>query len=215
MQIALVCGAAGVISLAGHVTAGPFGTGTGGANITRVEEDWQITTGTPDPNLNAPQVTMTMSPYSGVAGYHAVFEINSQTQPNYSAGGLQLQSWYGSNCWGSVSPGNPAVMQTQNEVVSFTMSMEVGSNNLTFGVSNGSSQTWGSFGTGQSLTQTVSFDGNNLNFYDPTSSLSNSYVGFGCNRVQQVVRTAVRYYSNGVLQSTDTTQQILWQYSGE
>jgi hypothetical protein len=95
------------------------------------------------------------------------------------------------------------------------MSMQVQGSTLTFGVSNGNSQTWGSFGNGQSMTLSVPFNRTNLNYYDPSTSLSNSYVGFGSNRVQQVVRTAVRYYSSGDLIATDSTQQVLWQYSGQ
>ena len=129
---------------------------------------------------------------------------------------MQLQRWWGcENFADVVAPGNSGVLQTQGEVISFTMSMEVQASTLTFGISNGSSQTWGSFGDGQSMTLSVQFDGNNLNSYDSSQSLSNSYVGAGSNRVQQVIRTAVRYYSNGVLTNTDTTQQVLWQYTGQ
>lgn len=208
-RTAIVCGALGIVFLATQVSA------DNPQNITRVEEDWRITFGTPDPNLNAPQVTMTMSPYAGVSGHHAVFEINAQTQPDYAAGGLQLQRWYGTNFADFVSPGNPAVMQTANEVVTFTMSMQMQGSTLTFGVSNGNSQTWGSFGNGQSLNLSVGFDGTNLNSYDPQTSLSNSRVGFGSNRIQQAVRTQVRYYANSTLVATDSTQQILGQYTGQ
>jgi hypothetical protein len=215
MQTAIVCAALGVVFLATHVSADNQQSNNQ-PNITRVEEDWQITVGTPDPNLNAPQVTMVMTPYSSAIGHHAVFEINSQTQPNYTAGGLQLQRWFGcENFADVVSPGNRAVMQTANEVVTFTMSMEVQGSTLTFGVSNGNSQTWGAFGNGGSMNLSVAFDGTNLNSYDSSASLGNSYVGFGSNRVQQVVRTAVRSYSNDTLVSTDSTQQILWQYNGQ
>jgi hypothetical protein len=107
-------------------------------------------------------------------------------------------------------------MQTPGEVVSFTMSMQVQGSTLTFGISNGNSQTWGQFGNGQSMTLSFPFDGTNLNSYDSSQSLANSYVGAGCNRVQQIVRTAVRSYAgDGTLLNTDTTQQVLWQYTGQ
>jgi hypothetical protein len=216
IQTVIACGALGVCLVAAHVSADNQLNSGPQQNITRVEEDWQITVGTPDPDLNAPQVTMVMSPYSSAIGHHAVFDINSQTQPDYSPGGMQLQRWFGQENFADVvSPGNRAVMQTPNEVVSFTMSMEVQGSTLTFGVSNGQSQTWGAFGNGQSMALSVGFDGTNLNYYDPSTSLSNSYVGFGSNRVQQVVRTAVRYYSSGTLVATDSTQQVLWQYTGQ
>jgi hypothetical protein len=129
---------------------------------------------------------------------------------------MQLQRWFGQENFADVvSPGNPALLQTPGEVVTFTMSMEVQGSTLNFGVSNGNSQTWGSFGNGQSMNLSVAFDGTNLNSYDSTQSLANSYVGAGSNRVQQVVRTAVRYYSNGTLVNTDSTQQVLWQYTGQ
>jgi len=216
IQTVIACGALGVCLVAAHVSADNQLNNGPQQNITRVEEDWQITVGTPDPDLNAPQITMVMSPFSTATDQHAVFEINSQTQPNYSPGGLQLQRWFGQENFADVAgPGNPAVMQTPNEVVTFTMSMQVQGSTLTFGVSNGNSQTWGSFGNGQSITLSVPFNGTNLNYYDPSTSLSNSYVGFGSNRVQQVVRTAVRYYSDSTLIATDSTQQVLWQYSGQ
>lgn len=212
-RLAVVGGALGVVALAAYAPASPLTNGQS-LPVTRVEEDWQITVGTPDPNLNLPQITMVMTPYAGVSGHHAVFEVNSQTQPDYAPGGYQLQRWYGcENFADVVSNGNTAVMQTPNEVVSFTLSMEVQGSTLTFGVSNGDSQTFGQFGNGQSLSLSVGFDGTNLNTYDSSQSLANSYVGAGSNRVQQLVRTAVRYYSNGTLLSTDSTQQVLWQYS--
>ncbi|HEV8002928.1 MAG TPA: hypothetical protein VGP63_23790 [Planctomycetaceae bacterium] len=216
MCTAVVCAALGVICLAAHVSADNQQGLNPTQPITRVEEDWKITIGTPDPDLNAPQITMVMSPYTSAIGHHAVFEVNSQTQPDYVAGGLQLQRWFGQeNFEDVVGPGDIGVLQTPNEVVTFTMSMEVQGSTLSFGVSNGNSQTWGQFGNGNSMNLSVAFDRTNLNTYDPQASLAYSYVGFGSNRVQQVVRTAVRYYSNGTLLNTDTTQPVLWQYSGQ
>src|SRR4051794_29185439 len=76
---------------------GPGAMAGGGQPITRVEEDWRIEFGSPDPETNAPQVIMTISPWANLDGPHAVFEVNHKTQPNYSAGGLQLQRWNGDN----------------------------------------------------------------------------------------------------------------------
>ncbi len=182
--------------------------------ITRVEEDWQITFGTPDPDLNAPQITMTMSPWTSLDGRHAVFEINSQTEPSYAAGGMQLQHWFGNTCLDYKSSQKQGVLNVANDVMTFTMYVAVQNSTITFGVTNGNSQTWGTFGSGESLLVSDSYDGTDLNLYDPNGSLANSYVGFGANRIQQAVRTAIRYYSNNTLIGTDTTQRVLWQYTG-
>lgn len=187
----------------------------GSQPITRVEEDWQITFGSPDPNLNVPQVTMTMSPFTSLTGPHAVFEINQCTQPGYQPGGLQLQRWWGDSCQDFTNSQNQNVLQLNNDVLTFTMSVQVQNGTLTFGVSNANSQTWGTSGSGQAMTLSTSYGSSDLSLYDPNASLANSYVGFGSNRVQQAVRTQIRYYSNGTLIGTDSTQSVPWQYIGQ
>jgi hypothetical protein len=195
-----------------------FGLGVGvradnGQSITRVEEDWRIEFGTPDADLNAPQVTMTMSPSGGVNGHHAEFEINHRTQPDYSAGGLQLQRWWADTCLDMKTSHKQGILTAPNDVATFTLSMQAQSGTLTFGVSNGNSQTWGTFGNSGWLSLSTPWEGSDLSSYDPNTSLTNSYVGFGSNRVQRVLRTQVRCYSNSTLISTDSTQQVIYQYT--
>jgi hypothetical protein len=193
---------------------GPGAMAGGGQPITRVEEDWRIEFGTPDPDTNAPQVIMTISPWATLDGPHAVFEVNHKTQPNYSAGGLQLQRWNGEDVVEYKSSHKGNVLSDDNEVTTFTMSMEVQNGSLAFGVSNGNSQTWGTFGHNGYLSLSTSYDGSDLGSYNPDASLTNSRVGFASYRVHRVVRTQVRYFSNNTLISTDSTQHVIHQYDG-
>ena len=61
----------------------------------RIEEDWEVEIGTPEPAGNAPQIINVFSPRQSLSGAYAVFEVNHSTQPTYSAGGMQLQCWVG------------------------------------------------------------------------------------------------------------------------
>lgn len=185
-----------------------------GQPITRIEEDWKITFGVPDPDLNAPQVSMTMAPSADLNAEYVVFSVNHRTQPDYIAGGLQLQRFFGENCLDYNSSQKKNLMQVSNDVVTFTMSMQVQNGSLTYAVSNGNSQTWGTFGSNGDLALSMSYGASDLSAYDSTTSLNNSQVNFAPNRVQQVARTQVRYYSNGTLVSTDNTQQVTYQYTG-
>ncbi|MBI2480844.1 MAG: hypothetical protein HYV60_20120 [Planctomycetia bacterium] len=58
--------------------------------VVRIEEDWELVVASPDSNSTAPQVSCTISPLSHVDSIHAAFELNHQSQPEFSAGGLQL-----------------------------------------------------------------------------------------------------------------------------
>ncbi len=186
-----------------------------GQPVTRIEEDWKIQFGVPDPDLDAPQVTLTISPAGSLDGPHAVFEVNHRTQPEYTAGGLQLQTWVGDSVLDCKSSHKTNVLSVTNDVATFTLSMQAQSGSVTFGVSNGNSTTWGQFGTSGWLSLSAPYSASDFSSYDSTTSLNNaySYVGFGSNRVLQVVRTAVRYYSNGVLVNNDTTQHVIYQYT--
>jgi hypothetical protein len=183
-----------------------------GQPITRIEEDWKIEFGSPDPDTNAPQVIMTIPPSATLAGPHAIFEVNHRTQPNYSAGGLQLQRWNGDEMVEYKSSHKVNVLAADNDLARFTMSMEVQNGALTFGVSNGSSGTWGTFGNNGHLSASTSCDLSNLASYDPDASLANSRVGFASYRVQKVTRTQVRHYSGSVLISTDSTEHVIHHY---
>src|SRR5689334_22537223 len=63
------------------------------ADVVRVEEDWVLVVGQPDPNLDAPQVSCGISPLGDFDSAYVVFNLNHRSQPVYVPGGLQLQVW--------------------------------------------------------------------------------------------------------------------------
>ena len=70
--------------------------------------------------------------------------------------------------------------------------MSVSEGTLTYEVTNGSSTTWGTFGTGE-LTVSVPTNLPNLQGYNVNYSANSSGVGFGSNRVSSLVLKRVRF----------------------
>lgn len=175
-------------------------------DIVRVEEDWELVVNQPDSDLNGPQVTCVISPLT-VADAYCAFDINYHTQPDYSAGGLQVHIW---------DPQSPivtgdlpvtGVMRQAGETVTWTQAMSLSQGSLSFAVLNGQSATWGSFDS-DDQNISVSTTAQNLNGYDPNESLENSGVSFASNLVTSLTLKAVRWYAaDGTLLGQITTPQ--------
>lgn len=205
----------GLVGLAVLVSGrGLRADGNSGPDVFKIEEDWQLIVGDPSPNDNGPQVTCTISPLDMGTAYCA-FDINYHTQPDYSAGGLQIHTWDPVDPIEYSNSIHDGVMETSGETVTWTMRMKVVDNQLEFRVKNGQSQTWGQFGwqsadnaghLSLSLPTTLS----NLNGYSSDVSLNNSGVCFASNFVGSLTLVAVRWYdANGNLIKENTTPQAV------
>lgn len=195
--------AVAALVLAGHAV------GVEGPNIVRVEEDWVVEFGVPDPDNNAPQVTTVMSPVGGTDGVYMVFDLNHQSLPEYDAGGMQLQVWNGEEPLTFGGFPNANVLSMENDVATFTSRLEVANGKMWFEVVNGSSQTWGSFGGGGHLRHAVDTTLTSLGSYSPAQSVANSRVGFAKHRVRKLALREVRYYTASGLHSTDSTERVV------
>lgn len=170
-------------------------------DVVRVEQDWKLVVTTPDVNSCGPQVSTVLSPVGHVQWRHMTFEINHQSVPNFVAGGMQLQTWWGEFPTGTHKFPNPAVMSTDNETVEWTQSMEIDSGNLEFEITGGTSTTWGNFGGQGYLKTTVPTYLDDLNAYSTNVSVDNSGVVFAANVVGTLVLKRVRTYTaNGQMQ---------------
>ena len=178
-------------------------------DVVRVEEDWELVVGQPDPATNAPQLTCVFSPIAEVNTAYAAFDINHHSQPSYKAGGLQLQVW--SNNTPLLSDNDPdgETLSTTGETITWTQSMELSAGALTVAITKGSSDTWGTFGGGGKLKATVGTSLTNLNGYSPDVSVANSGIGFASNRVQSLRIKCVRYYkANGQAFQDSTVRNV-------
>ena len=118
-------------------------------HIIRVEEDWYMKIGVPEPGEDSPQITTVMAPSWSTSGNIGVFDLNCATQPNFSSGGVQLQLWYNGDLVQARSNTNWDSIRFSDEEIRYTSIMRIQNNHLSFEITNGSSQTWGTFGIGE------------------------------------------------------------------
>lgn len=186
-----------------------------GPNIVRVEEDWRVEVGTPEPEDHAPQIVTVLSPVGNLEREYSVFELNHATFPEYTSGGMQLQCWRNDWLWGYGSTPHNQKLHHDNEVITFTSKMLIDGNTLEFQIVNGASQTWSTFGGNGYLKTRYFTTLNDLNNYSPDVSATNSRVAFASHRVRKLVLTKVRYYSSEGLVATDATPRVVHEYAPE
>jgi len=186
--------------------------------VIRVEEDWFLEIIEPAYDETSPQITNTISPAPNLDCKFGLFEINHGTQPDYRDGGLELQIWDRDQRVNYRRHSNTNRLSYRNEVIRYTIAMSIqdafgDSKRLRFDVKNGSSQTWGTFGSSESIGCSIPTTREDLRGYSPKFSVDNSKVGYASFRVRKYALVAVRYYDSQGLVRTDTTERIAHQYS--
>jgi len=183
----------------------------GAASVTQIQEDWELVVDSPDPNSSGPQVTCSIAPHAADDSLYATFELNHRTLPEFERGGMQLQVWSSDYNLANNPYPQQQIMRTDDESVTWTMSMKLNGENLTFEVLNGNSATWGIFGGQGYLRSSQPCSVENLNAYSPDDTIDNSGVGFASNRVHSLTLKQVRYYlSNGEV-ITDNSPRVVHQ----
>jgi hypothetical protein len=170
----------------------------------RVEEDWELVIGEPDPESCAPQIFNVLTPTIERISNYAVLEINHSTQPSFSEGGLQMQRWIGESFRDMRTSTAPGLLAVPHETIRYTMAMALNNYTITFSVLNGTSTAWGSFG-GSGMTMSSSTTLSNLNEYSADTSAEYAQIGYAAHRVERFRLLCVRYYRDGELIYTDST----------
>ncbi len=194
----------------------PMGmTTASGQVIVEVQEDWELVVGTPDFNSAGPQVTCVISPSLDITGLHAALELNQQTWPHYTPGGVQLHAWDGEYLVQSERYPTDEVLNNSGETITWTMRMALDGQDVIFDVDNAVSSTWGNFGSSGYLWIRRRSPTDNLVHYSPDTSVQHSGVGYASNRVQSLTLKEVRYYvsNSGALTlfSKDETDRVVYQ----
>lgn len=203
--------AASLLSGTQPTQANENGNGNGNGNTIRVEEDWYIKIGTPDPNSDSPQITSCLSPSWSLWGKYAIFDLNCATQPGFVSGGVQLQLWQDDAILQTCSNVNWDSLRVVNEEIRYTSAVSLQDGKLVFEILNGSSETWGTFGTGELRLQADTWR-NQLNQYSPDFTAENSRIGFASHRVRRFTLERIRYYSANGLRATDENPRVLHSY---
>jgi hypothetical protein len=199
---------AALAALALGASPGAAQTGTD-AVADRVEEDWTVVVGDPDPDATGPQITTCMNPDSGSSSFVA-FCLNYRDVPDWRPGGLQVKAYGEASGASQVRPllasttSDTESLQTEGETITWTQAIRISGGTLSYNVRNGTSTTWGSFGQGVgTLGISYSTPLSDLGSYDPDDSVTLSAAGWQANRVTSMSLLRVRYYRGGVLIKTD------------
>lgn len=180
--------------------------------IVQVEEDWELVVATPVGNQSGPQITCVMSPECECHNTHFTFEINHLDLPEFVAGGLQVQHWNGDIAvHAHRHPSDTSILNTPNETIRWTQRLILSDSSLTFDVVNGTSTTWGAFGSQGYMRLVVSTEHDNLNNYDPNLTVSSSGIGFASNRVESLVLREVRWTTSDGQVLVDSTPRVIHQ----
>jgi hypothetical protein len=185
------------------------------ATVVRVEEDWELVVGDPDPATSTPQVICIISPQGDTNGVYGAFELNARSIPTFEAGGLQLQVWDDEVELSNRQHPIGLLLQQSDETVTWTQSMAVDEGALTFDISGGTSSTWGAFGGVGVLRAVVETSLENLDSYDPAVSVANSGVSYAANRVTSLTLKRVRYYMSDDQVIEDDTERVVHSQAAE
>lgn len=177
--------------------------------ITRIEEDWILLIGNPDPTNQAPLIKTVMSAQADLLGYCAFYDINYEMQgtpPKFVPGGFGIEMWNPQQTWPNTVyyPSN-AQLKTANEKITWTQRLDLSKGSLSFSIWNGSSTTWGS-ASGQNMVVSMTCPLADLSGYTTSLSVAESGPTWWLDRVSSMTIKAVRYYdSTGKLTKTDST----------
>jgi hypothetical protein len=156
-------------------------------DVILVEEHWELHVGGPDEGRSAPQVTMTMSPIGDVESDYFILTLNHWTYPEFAAGGVQVQRWHGEECYAFAQAENRALLDSDQETVSWKQRISLADGHLKFEIIDGNSESWGQFGHNGHLILTVPTSLTRLNAYRPAVSIEQSGISYAGNRVSSLV----------------------------
>ena len=156
--------------------------------VTMVEEHWELQIAEPDAERSAPQTSMVMSPTADSEDVFFMFTLNHHniSATGYEPGGMQVQHWDSDDLVDDRAAHEHGTLDNAEEVITWVQRIELNNGQLKFGIHNGASQTWGSFG-GNDLTLSTPSTLTGLNAYRPAVSLTESQVGYAENRVTSLV----------------------------
>ena len=183
--------------------------GQEGPALTRIEEDWVVAIVEPNSEITAPQFTSVMTPDHNDQTTYFTVEFNHSTSPEFTAGGIQLQTWT-DDTQDDASPRlSNNTLSVNDEKIRWTQYMEIKGENLEFGLSSLHSSTWHGQDLSNANLTVHSTPLSSLNNYRISNSVDSSGVGYSANRVENMILLEVRVYAgNQLVERTEVNQNL-------
>lgn len=181
--------------------------------VVRIEEDRQLHITQPDVPLDAPQITTTMIPFAWQPELLLQVDLNHGTHPSFTNGGLQVRASIDDECAAHTRSLADVRLHHESETVDWAQVVALTNSRFSFGIINGSSESWGTFGgSSTELDIAASMVGGNLSLdgYSTQQSLSNSGVTYASNRVGHLRPKKIRVHlSNGYVSEFTLNHDVL------
>jgi len=181
--------------------------------VVRIEEDWMLVLNEPDEDVDSPQFHTVMSPSNTTDSNYAQVLWNYREVSGFVSGGVQLNS-YDDDFRLRYRSVETRQLSNTAETITWTQGLSTDGVMLSFDISNGQSTTWGTFGRDMRIDESANLP--SLNEYTPETSVENSCITYGSNRVELLMITGVRYYAaDGLLLSVDTTPRVVYEFGDD
>ncbi len=178
------------------------------AKVIMIEEQWEMVINEPDPNSHSPQVTFFTAPSGESENTYFQLQMNYAADEAFSGGGFHVAAVNGAVMIDEERSQTKVALTTAHDHIRWTNVMALIGDNLYFAVKDGHCGDWGVFG-GPEYLVAMPTSLSDLSGYDAQKSLSAVDIGFGGNRVNNVVlRSVVRYYSDGRQEKVLLNQQL-------
>lgn len=196
-----------------------------GDPIVEIEVDWEIEIGTPDDLESLPQISLIISSQPNLDSWYAELVLNSYAYaPGFGGdGGIMTRLWDGLNRRTTTYSRQDVTLVAAGEKLLVTQEMSIDQNGVLWSIHQHTSSpvTWGEvlrFGGGTSNQPLTNLDG-----FSIQTTLDESGVIAGKNRVDRIRVTKVRYYYQsgavneesysedihfGLMGTTSTTTQL-------
>lgn len=176
--------------------------GQQGQSLTRIEEDWAVAIVEPNSEITAPQFTSVMTPDHTDQTTYFTIEFNHSTSPEFTAGGIQLQTWANDTQEFASPRLTNKMLSVNDEKIRWTQYMEIKGEYVEFGLSSLQSSTWNDQDLSDAKLTVHSTPLSNLNNYRISNSVDSSGIGYSANRVGNMILVEVRVYAGNELVQT-------------
>lgn len=157
-----------------------------------VEENWELTLGDPDPEINSPQVSFFVFPNRDDESRYFELQLNYAADATYSSGGFRVTAAVNGKAIDHERGGHFQNWSASDDCIRWTTVMAVKDSRYLFAIKNGESSDWGTFGGPEFLVEMPHENGDGLMRYHPDTSLANVDIGFGANRVRSIYLKSIR-----------------------
>ena len=159
-----------------------------------VDEDWELSVTEPKPMIHSPQLTFYLAPDVAQPGTYFQLQIKHAESKGFTGGGFMVSAIRHDVAHDEARSDYRDPLSSEGEKLKWTSVMAVIDGNLLFVIKDGEGTNWGNFGGPEYILRMPAGSIDSLKNYSPVNSVESTDIGFGANRVKQVVLRKARVH---------------------